>query len=177
MLDISELEELETNLKIEFETKLTGIISSLNRSGQLEEFLEMIGLRELLMPSKQFVSYKTGKIVVLGESEAKQEVLEVVGKKLGIDKRRFVFHLGYAESAKFDARNIQWNPDYSAILAGPQPHSGVSKGSYASSISAMEREDGYPPLVKLGTNKLKITKSNFQEKLIELIDQGVIYAN
>ena len=41
----------------------------------------------------------------------------------------------------------------------------------------MEREDGYPPLVKLGTNKLKITKSNFQEKLIELIDQGVIYAN
>ena len=174
MLDITELEELELNLRSELETKLTGIVSSLNRSGRLEEFLEMIGLRELLSPSKQFMAYKTGKIVVLGESEVKQDVLEIVGKKLGIDKRRFDFYLGYEEAAKFDSRIIQWNPNYSLILVGPLPHSGVSKGDYSSIIAAMENEDGYPPLVRLGANSLKITKSSFQAALIEAIENGTI---
>lgn len=174
MLDITELEELELNLRSELETKLTGIVSSLNRSGRLEEFLEMIGLRELLSPSKQFMAYKTGKIVVLGESEVKQDILEIVGKKLGIDKRRFDFYLGYEEAAKFDSRIIQWNPNYSLILVGPLPHSGVSKGDYSSIIAAMENEDGYPPLVRLGANSLKITKSSFQAALIEAIENGTI---
>ena len=174
MLDITELEELELNLRSELETKLTGIVSSLNRSGRLEEFLEMIGLRELLSPSKQFMAYKTGKIVVLGESEVKQDLLEIVGKKLGIDKRRFDFYLGYEEAAKFDSRIIQWNPNYSLILVGPLPHSGVSKGDYSSIIAAMENEDGYPPLVRLGANSLKITKSSFQAALIEAIENGTI---
>ena len=174
MLDISELEELENSLRTELETKLPGIISYLNRAGRLEEFLEMMGLRDLLTPTKQFIAYKTGKIIVLGESEVKQDLLELVGKKLGIDKRRFDFYLGYEEAAKFDSRGIQWNPDYAVILAGPQPHSGISKGEYSSIITAMEKEDGYPPLIRLGTNTLKITKSGFQAVLIDLIETGII---
>lgn len=43
------------------------------------------------------------------------------------------------------------------------------KGDYGSVISALESEDGYPPVVRLGSNGLKITKSDFRAKLEEMI--------
>ena len=54
------------------------------------------------------------------------------------------------------------------------PHSGSGKGDYSSVISAIEAEEGYPPVVRLGSNGLKITKSDFRSKLTEMIEMKKI---
>ena len=64
---------------------------------------------------------------------------------------------------------MQWQPTYSAVLVGPMPHSGTTKGDFSSIKSAIENEEGFPPIVRLGTNGLKISKSDFRIKLQELI--------
>ena len=67
-----------------------------------------------------------------------------------------------------------WQPTYSLLMVGPMPHSGSEKGEYSSIISALEAEDGFPPIVRLGSNGLKITKSDFKAKLEEMISQRKI---
>ncbi len=54
---------------------------------------------------------------------------------------------------------------------GPMPHSGVAKGEYSSIISAIESEAGYPPVVKMGTDGLKITKTSFRNTLEYLLTE------
>ena len=93
-----------------------------------------------------------------------------VAKKLGIDKKRFEFYLDYEDAKTFNFRKMQWQPSYSLIMVGPMPHSGAGKGYGSSIISTLENEDGYPPVVRLGSNSLKITKSDFKAKLEEMIE-------
>mgnify|MGYP006987869016 FL=1 len=50
-------------------------------------------------------------------------------------------------------------------------HSGVAKGEYSSIISAIESEAGYPPVVKMGTDGLKITKTSFRNTLEYLLTE------
>ena len=54
------------------------------------------------------------------------------------------------------------------------PHSGVAKGEYSSIISAIESEAGYPPVVKIGTDGLKITKTSFRYTLKYLLTEKKI---
>ena len=60
------------------------------------------------------------------------------------------------------------------ILFGPVPHSGKAKGDWGSVISGMEKEEGFPTIVRLGTNELKITRNSFQTALRGLIDDGIL---
>lgn len=48
------------------------------------------------------------------------------------------------------------------------PHSGSEKGDSGSIIAALESEAGYPPVVRLSSSGLKITKSGFWAKLMEM---------
>lgn len=59
-------------------------------------------------------------------------------------------------------------------MVGPMPHSTESKGDYSSVISAIENEEGYPPVIRMGKNTLKITKSDFREKLENAIKDQLI---
>lgn len=74
--------------------------------------------------------YKTGKIVVIGQSDVKAEVLLSIAKKLGLDKSCFELHLDYDDAKNFNFRKTQWQPSYSLIMVGPMPHSGIGKGDY-----------------------------------------------
>ena len=134
MLNVEELLELEENIKEELDDHLTAALSKMNRSGQLEDFLRQLGMEHLLQKESGYEVYKTGKIVVIGQSDVKPEVLLSI-----------------------------------LLIVGPMPHSGSGKGGYGSVISALESEDGYPPVVRLGSNGLKITKSDFRAKLEEMI--------
>lgn len=175
MLGVEELFELEESLRDELNENWTAILTRLNRTGQLEDLLSLLGLEHLLTVETGYQVYKTGKIIVIGQSDVKVDILIAIGKKLGIDKNRFEFYLDYNDAKKFDFRTIKWNPSYSAILVGPMPHSGISKGDNSSIISTLEVEEGYPPVVRLGrTNTLKISKSDFKEKLEELIKAGKV---
>lgn len=97
-----------------------------------------------------------------------------VAHKLGLEKNRFDFYLEYDDAKTFNFKKIQWNSTYTAVLVGPMGHSGAGKGNYSSVISAIESEEGYPPVIRLGSNELKITKTNFKNKLMELMDSGKI---
>ena len=57
---------------------------------------------------------------------------------------------------------------------GPMPHSGVANGEYGSIISAIESEAGYPLVVKMGTDGLKITKTSFRYTLKYLLTEKKI---
>lgn len=79
-------------------------------------------------------------------------------------------YLEYEDAKKFNFQKMQWQLTYSLLMVGPMPHSGSGKGDYGSIISALELEDGYPPVVRLESNGLKITKSDFRAKLSEMIE-------
>lgn len=174
MLSIEQLEDLDERLKYELDEHLTQILTRLNREGRLDDLLEILGLSDLLKPEPLYTCFDNGKIVVLGESNVAEAVLLSIAKGLGLDKKRFEFHLGYDEAKMFDGRKMQWNPAYSLVLVGPMPHSGTSKGDASSVITALENTEGYPPVIRLGTNSLKISKSDFKAKLTEAIQKKLI---
>ena len=174
MLGLEELMELEENILVELSDSLLETLTLLNRTNQLEEALKIWNLDHLLDNGNKYEPHKLGKIVVLGESMVRDDTLEMIANKAGIDKSRLVLYTDYEDAKKFDTRKLQYQTKYAAVLAGPMPHSGISKGDYDSVLSVMEQEDGYPTVIRLGSNALKITKSNFKEAINNLIEDGVI---
>ena len=165
MLDVEELLELEDNIRKELDDHLPAALSMLNRTGELEAFLKMLGMEDLLQSKPLYQVYKTGKIIVIGRSDVKAEVLLSIAKSLGLSKERFELHLDYEDGKTFD-----FEKTYALIMVGPMPHSGTGKGDSGSIIAKIESTEGYPPVVRLGTNGLKITKTDFRNKLKEMID-------
>ncbi|MDD3052697.1 MAG: hypothetical protein PHR06_16380 [Candidatus Cloacimonetes bacterium] len=174
MFDIAELCEFEEEFKAELEEHLTEILARLNRMERIEELLEILGLQYLLKDISGYSVRNTGKIVVIGHSEVAEEVLASIMRQYGIDKKRIEFCLDYEATKTYNFTKMQWNPDYSLVLVGPMPHSGNAKGESGSIIAALEHEAGYPPVVRLGSNQLKITKSDFKEKIGECIETKLI---
>ena len=64
---------------------------------------------------RNYEVYKTGKIVVIGQSDVKAEVLLSIAKKLGLDKSRFESHLDYDDAKNFNFRKTQWQPSYHIV--------------------------------------------------------------
>lgn len=112
VLAIEELSALEDEIMSVLPDRITAILSKLNRSGRLEELLELLGMEDLLKQEQDFYSYKEGKIVVVGGTDVKEEVLLSIAKNLGIDKSRFEFCLDYKQIQKFDFRRMQYAPQY-----------------------------------------------------------------
>lgn len=176
MLGIDELEELENAVRVRLDDELTHILTKLNREERLNDFLDLIGMPEYLESQKpEYQTLPTGKIIVLGASKVKEKDLLAIGKSLGIKKDRFEMHLDYEEGKKIDVTKWQWNTNIAVIMVGPMPHSGEGKGEYSSVISAMENEEGYPLIVRLGSGELHISKTNFRIQLEQLLnDRKVI---
>lgn len=173
MLDINDLLELEAIIRDNLEERLEEILINLNRKGQLKEFLCLLGMGDLLgVRNEEFI--KDGKIIVIGQSNVEREKLVAVAKDLGIEKDRFEFYLNYEDAKTFDFKKTQWSTKYSCILVGQMPHSGYSKGNYSGMITALESDEGYPPVVRMGTNGLKITKSSFRKTLDYLLSESKI---
>lgn len=163
MLELNELDDLLDEIGKK--------VIMANRTGELENLLRSWGLLELIRPNTEysFKPLKTGKILVLGSSEVKENVLSAICKDVGIEKERLEFCLDYNAVQKYNIRKLQYNPNYVVVLAGPMPHSGMGKGDSSSMLTEMESQDGYPPVVRLTTgNELKITKSSFKEALNNL---------
>lgn len=173
VLTIEELSELEDEIMSALPNRITAILSKLNRSGRLEELLELLGMEDL--HEQDFYSYKEGKIVVVGGTDVKEEVLLSIAKNLGLDKSRFEFCLDYKQIQKFDFRKMQYAPQYRLILFGPAPHSGHGKGDSGSIVAELEKSPAYPRVERLiSGNELKITKSNFRDMLERMIEEDYI---
>ena len=174
-LTIEELSDLEDKILMKLPEKITAVLSKLNRSGGLEEFSNTLDMADLLETQQEIYSYKDGKIVVIGGSEVKEEILLSIAKKLGLDKSRFEFCLDYKQIQKYDFKKMQYAPQYRVVLFGPSPHSGHGKGDSGSILAEVEKSPAYPRVERLVSgNELKITKSNFREMLKRLIEEEYI---
>ena len=176
LLDINQLRTLEDAIRQRLDDDLTRILCDLNRSGELDEALAKWEMDDLLHPNSGYQPYKDGKILIIGDSQVKKELLIPVAKSLGIDKNRLEFVLSYEDGKKYDMSKTQWNENYCLILFGPLPHSGISKGEFGSKIEAVKQTPGYPPSKTLMANEqLKITKNNFKQALEDALNDGIIW--
>lgn len=75
MLGIEELAELEEKLKDELFENLTEILTRLNRTGQLESLLTLLGMSSLLGSEAPYQVHVTGKILVIGQADVKEKEL------------------------------------------------------------------------------------------------------
>lgn len=167
--------DLEEVLRPELEERLTEILTKLNRNDMLQSFLDMIGLSDLLsIPNNQYKPYATGRIVILGAGELNPDIIKAIFKDNGIDKSRLELVMDYEEIKHFNCKKMQWNESYSLVLAGPMPHSGAGKGDHGSILSAIEQETGYPPVIRLGDNGLKISKTMLKRAIQDAKVQQLI---
>ena len=167
MLNYEELEEV-----IE---KITAKVTLANRSGELEELLISWGFGELISKTSTYETDRDGKIVVIGASEVKENVLNGIIKSLGLDKGRFEFCLDYDKAKTFQYSKLRYNPNYRVVMFGPVPHSSTGKNDSSSVIAEMKNREGYPRVEVLsGNNAVKITKSNFKDTLNKLVAENYI---
>jgi hypothetical protein len=175
LLEILELVELEEAIMQELPDTITHILSRANRTGQMDELLGLLEMTHLLKPTFKTETYRDGKIVVIGESEATEERLLNIAKGLGLEKKRFEFCLDYDRAQRYDYHKLQYEPNYRVVLFGPVPHSTSGKGESSSIVIEIEKKGGYPRVVRLQSNhSLKITQNNFKVALKELIDENYI---
>ena len=171
---VRSIEELEDILD-EIQKK----VSLANRNDELDELLKKWGLFEFVDSYDTSEHYKSGKIVVIGNTDVKEAILTSICKDCGIDKERLEFCLDYSRVQKYNYKKMQYNSAYSVVLFGPIPHSVKGKSDTDSSIiSEMETEKGYPPVVRLlAGNELKITKTNFKRAIYDLLNNKTIAAD
>ena len=167
MLDLEDLEYVID--------KITEKIILANRTDEIEGLLSDWGMEELVKPSSSYEPNKKGKILVIGASEIKEKVLNGIITSLDLDKNRFEFCLDYEKSKTYQYSKLRYNPNYSAVIFGPVPHSSTGKKDSSSVIAEMKNNEGYPNIKVLsGNSTVKITKTNFKKALIELIDENYI---
>lgn len=114
------------------------------------------------------------KILVLGESKVKLQEFAKIAEKYGISRERLECVLSYAACKRFNCSRLQYSKKYAVVLIGPMPHSTVSKGEYTSTVTALEQGCGFPPVIRMGLNMLKITKKGFERIIEKLIYEKVI---
>lgn len=167
MLDSDALEEIFDAINAK--------VTLANRSGNLEELLASWGIADLLRNDSTYETDKRGKIVVIGGTEIKENILCGIVKSLNLDKNRFEFCLDYNSTKTYPYSKLRYNPNYRVVMFGPIPHSSVGKHNSSSVIAEMENHEGYPRVVRLCSNQEeKITKSNFREALKRLIQENYI---
>lgn len=157
--------------------EMTSRICIENQQGTLGEFLAKVGMQHLLTSGDSYgiENDPLGRIVVIGESSVKEEILRGVAKEMGFSKARFAF-LDYKETKGQDCRDWQYNTSIAAIMCGPVPHKTTGMGDSSSLLEALRRQSGYPPVEELRdmSGDLKITKASFRDGLVKLIGREVV---
>ncbi len=147
--------------------------------GTVDEYLATIGLHTILdkyrAGDQQLHFNKKGKILICGGTKVKEAQIQGIAKYLNINQDRLECILDYEKTKKIDFRKVQYNTDYCLILFGAVPHKTVSTDGYGSVISAVQNNDGYPPVVVVGKEyEPKITKSNLKKVLEKALIDGTI---
>ena len=162
MLNYDELEEVLEHI--------TAKVTLANRSGNLDELFAAWGFDDLIQQSSSYDTEKNGKIVVIGETEVKENILLGIAKGLGIEKDRFEFCLDYGKAKTYPYSKLRYDPKYRVVVFGPVPHSSTGKNDSSSVIAEMKNHEGYPRVEVLSSNNaVKITKSKFKQTMEMLI--------
>lgn len=175
MVQVEDLTRLADRVADEFLENSEAIIADLYARGKLDEFLDIVKMQKIADEVASSPSLKTKKIVVVGQSSgASERDYRLAAENMGVDPDSIEFYLNYDDGKKMRFEKYKDNKDYCAIMVGPIPHSGKSKGDYPSAVAMMEHEVGYPRIVKLGKNGLKLTTQSFMFGLAQLAAEGII---
>lgn len=149
-------------------------LRSAYKENKLEEFLMNYGMEDLLpQKSFEFQTLSDGKILIVGQSKVKANDIYGIFNSLGFNKDRIELCLGYEEAGKYNFSKLHYNGEYRLIMFGPMPHSVRDKKDNSSIIAKMEKEEGYPKVIRLGNkNELNITKTSIRSALKEEIKSG-----
>lgn len=160
--------------------RLHSELRTAGRENRVQEYLNSIGMGDLFPEEKEaykFESYPDGKILIIGKSEVKPQVVIGTMKDLGIPKEQIELCLGYDEGKNYPFNKLQYNPKYRTVLFGPLPHSVTGMGESSSIITHLETNEGFPRVIRLtANNELKMTKSSLKSAVIQLLHEGYIVA-
>lgn len=174
MLDFEKIEVLFEQVCEKIREKMF-LLNRDEDTNALNEFLRNIGMQDLISTTPIYETYKSGKIVILGQSSVNKDVICGIAKSLGIDKDRLELHLSYNDAISYNFKKLKYNPTYRVVLVGPIPHSTTGKLSHSSAITEMEQEEGYPKIARLiAGQELKITKTNIKQTLQMLLEENYI---
>lgn len=175
MLDAADIGELSERVAELFIESSEAILSKLYANSKLSEFLELIDAKKIASEISSRPKDLIQKIVVIGQtSGGSEKVFRQTAESVGVDGERLELHLNYRDAKKIDFEKYRNNPKYCAILLGPIPHSGKSKGDYSSIATMLEHEPGFPRTIPLGKNGLKLSASSLQFGLAQLASEGII---
>lgn len=119
------------------------------------------------------------KILVIGGSEVKENVLRGIAKKdFLFEKRDLDCVLDYDKIKNQTARIKPYSSVYCGIIIGPCPHKSGGTGDYSSFVSKLANEEGYPYTVEArdAGGSLKISKDSFRKALEKMINHLVTIA-
>jgi len=175
VVQVEDLTILADKVAEAFLDERESIISTLFAKGKLDEFLDLVGMKKIANEIASTPKIKSKKIIVVGQSAGGSERdYRMAAINMGVDPNDLELYLNYYDGKKIDFEKYKNNPSYCAIMVGPMPHSGKSKGDYPSAVAMMEHEEGYPKIIKLGRNGLKLTTQSFMYGLAQLASDGVI---
>ncbi len=171
VLSADELFSVENKISFQLKDRMRETLIRLNQAGKIESLLELLGIQNQY---GELTVAKSSKILVIGQSEVKVKVFQHIAKAMGMDKARFEFCLEYKKAKGYNFRHLQYSDKYALVIVGPMPHSTRDKGDFSSVIARMEHEEGYPPIMRTGSNSLSLSKSSFEQALKTALAEGVI---
>lgn len=171
---------LDNELKIDVASDATKIVMKriigARSISELRSYLKSIGLEELTPEIDNF--QPNGDVYILGDLRIKDNIVYQIFKDLSIDVDRIKLVKGYNEFKTYNFNRFQYDTSVRLIFVGPIPHSTKDKGEYSSVIARMEEEEGFPKIVRLGTEGgLKITKTNLKDAIIKEIESNYLDTN
>lgn len=114
-----------------------------------------------------YINMDEAKILVIGDSVIKRDVLNSIAKEYGIPNDKIDFELDYLRLKKYNFKKLHNSLVYSDIMVGPIPHKVSGLDGYRSFIGRIKTTPSeYPKLTVLDSNSgLKITKESFKNGL------------
>lgn len=171
---------LDNELKVDVASEATRIIMkniiSARSISELRGYLKSIGLEDLTPDIDTF--QPNGDIYILGDLSIKDNIVYQIFKDLNIDTDRVKILKEYNKLKTYNYNRFQYNTSVRLIFVGPMPHSTQGKGDYSSIIAKMEKEEGFPRVVRLGIeDSLKVTKTNLKEAIKKEIETNFLDTN
>lgn len=150
----------------DFVNDITTVIYQLNSNNQLEIFLKEHNF-ELETQDIEFDRMRA-KILLIGQlSIDKTSLFKILSEKK-IDRDRVEIVGEYYDAASYPWDRLRYNDKYSDVIIGPMPHSGIGKGHYASIISRVKNEEGFPNIIVAGEDingEPKMSKNSLKSAL------------
>lgn len=176
MIETEFLPELSKRVAEEFLDNYDQILETVYAKGKLEEFLEITGLKRLKNAVMEVPKTVTKKFVIIGEKSGKHanDYKKLIAN-MGLSLENAELHLDYNASKNHYFDKYKNNPEYGAIFFGAHPHKNKDNDGYASIVTKLTKEPGYPKVYLLGEpGHLKLTITSLQTAIAKAFSEGAL---